>query len=656
MKRLSAFLLSLVLMLAMMPFVSAEPAASNATPPAIPTTGDVWDGVTVTEPSKLVKKGNVYYYEISTCAELAFVAKNGEDWLGYNYALSNNLILNDSVIEYNNLGVLAVDAEGLHKWTPINNYTGTFDGNNYTISGIYVDQESDYSGLFGDFKGNLCNLSVVNSYVKGINNVGGIAGQFTQTSNRISNCKYNGAVVGVSNCGGIIGYAYTVDATKLENYGDVFAEGNMVGGLFGHFDHYSFTENYNYGTVSAKGNNVGGLAGYGGYNKTMSNCANYGCVSGNDNVGGIFGYTKELFTISQFCNLGSVTGNNKVGGLIGSGCGLREGYIVHINNCYNAGSVKGNAYVGGLLGEDGYTNLTLCSNYGAVIGTTFVGGCVGNSKHIWGTSVISNTYYLKDTGINDSIMGLGNYSDSDINDVSEAHTTIQMRERETFKGWDFTDVWRIEPTLNNGYPYLVWQGVPNIQITGLTLAKAALSLGLGDAEYLTVNPQPVTASLPTLTWKSNKTSVATVNDSGRVTAVGAGTAKITVSGGGFSATCTVTVSARVAEEYRIGEMTVRDANGTALTAIPRGSFLVTIPITKLTEGGNTTVMLASYTVSGQFKGLLYANIEDVPVGATVKITLPVDNSKGDIALLKAFTIASFSNPVPIGAAASFPAQ
>lgn len=193
-------------------------------------------------------------------------------------------------------------------------------------------------------------------------------------------------------------------------------------------------------------------------------------------------------------------------------------------------------------------------------------------------------------------------------------------------------------------------------LQGLVLSQTSLALYAGDTAYLSVSPSPSNAALPTLTWKSDKIGIATVNGNGCVTAVSAGTTTITVSGGGFSATCTVTVTARQAEEYRLGELIVRDANGAALTDIPHGKFLVTIPVTNLVSGGNAMVMLVSYSASGQFKGLLYVSVEDVPVGATIKVTLPVDNTKGDIALLKAFTIASFSNPVPIGAAVSFPAQ
>ena len=57
--------------------------------PAIPTTGDVWDGTTEEFTSEdLVQIGDLYYYEISNAEQLAFLAETGGDWLTYNYILT----------------------------------------------------------------------------------------------------------------------------------------------------------------------------------------------------------------------------------------------------------------------------------------------------------------------------------------------------------------------------------------------------------------------------------------------------------------------------------------------------------------------------------------------------------------------------------------
>jgi len=86
--------------------------------------------------------------------------------------------------------------------------------------------------------------------------------------------------------------------------------------------------------------------------------------------------------------------------------------------------------------------------------------------------------------------------------------------------------------------------VPTVAVTGVTLNKTTLSLEEGKSETLVATIAPSNATNKDLTWKSNKTSVATVDGSGKVTAVSAGTATITVTtaDGDFTATCTVNVT------------------------------------------------------------------------------------------------------------------
>ncbi len=77
--------------------------------------------------------------------------------------------------------------------------------------------------------------------------------------------------------------------------------------------------------------------------------------------------------------------------------------------------------------------------------------------------------------------------------------------------------------------------------TGITLNKSTLSLVAGNSETLTATVEP-TDTTDTVVWSSDNTSVATVDNTGKVTGVAAGTAKITATAGTKSATCTVTVT------------------------------------------------------------------------------------------------------------------
>ena len=88
--------------------------------------------------------------------------------------------------------------------------------------------------------------------------------------------------------------------------------------------------------------------------------------------------------------------------------------------------------------------------------------------------------------------------------------------------------------------------VISVPVTGVTLNKTALTLTAGQTQTLTATVSPPGAANQALTWSSSNTGVATVDASGNVKAVAAGTATITAmaqDGSGKSGSCTVTVTA-----------------------------------------------------------------------------------------------------------------
>ena len=90
-------------------------------------------------------------------------------------------------------------------------------------------------------------------------------------------------------------------------------------------------------------------------------------------------------------------------------------------------------------------------------------------------------------------------------------------------------------------------GVPDgwtsfIPVSGITLDKTELALTVGDAAaQLTATVAPDNATDKTVTWTSDKPAVATVDATGKVTAVAEGEATITAKSGDKTATCKVTV-------------------------------------------------------------------------------------------------------------------
>ena len=113
-----------------------------------------------------------------------------------------------------------------------------------------------------------------------------------------------------------------------------------------------------------------------------------------------------------------------------------------------------------------------------------------------------------------------------------------------------------------------------IAVTGVSLGKASLELTEGEEITLTVTINPANATNKNVTWNSSDSSVASVSD-GRVTAVKAGTATITVAteDGGKTATCEVKVNAKTVEPEVI-----------AVTGVTLNKTSV-----ELTEGEETTL-------------------------------------------------------------------
>ena len=88
-----------------------------------------------------------------------------------------------------------------------------------------------------------------------------------------------------------------------------------------------------------------------------------------------------------------------------------------------------------------------------------------------------------------------------------------------------------------------------VAVTSVALDNTTLALTVGDAAVqLTATVAPDNATDKTVTWSSDKTSVATVDATGKVTAVAAGTATITATAGDKTATCTVTVTAKASSD------------------------------------------------------------------------------------------------------------
>ena len=216
-------------------------------------------------------------YKIATAEQLDEFRKivEGGD-TDANAILTDDIVLNEKT-EVDDNGAVT-NQEKLSEWTPIGNssrsYRGTFDGDGHTISGLYIDSNADYQGLFGYVSGSgkVQNLSVSGS-VKGNSYVGGIAGQ---NLGSVENCHNTGSVKGSGHVGGVVG-SNSLSATVTNCYNTGSVKGNSyVGGVVGWNDSGRVKNCYNTGSVngpdSGSDSNVGGVVGNNGGSASVANC------------------------------------------------------------------------------------------------------------------------------------------------------------------------------------------------------------------------------------------------------------------------------------------------------------------------------------------------------------------------------------------------
>ena len=196
---------------------------------------------------------------------------------------ANAVLTADITVNRNLLTLLEYDIVGnvtngtsFTSWTPIGNrlnkYTGTFDGKNHTISGLYFnDTSTSYVGLFGyvGSGGSVSNVGVEDSYFKGNDYVGGVCGFYS--GDRLTNCYHTGTVSGSSYVGGVCGESFSIPITNCYNTGAVSGS-SVVGGVCGFNNGGRLTNCYSTGEVTATGVDayVGGVCGRSG--GEITNC------------------------------------------------------------------------------------------------------------------------------------------------------------------------------------------------------------------------------------------------------------------------------------------------------------------------------------------------------------------------------------------------
>ena len=238
-------------------------------------------------------------------------------------------------------------------------FSGTFDGNNHTISGIRIsNSNSNYcQGLFGFCENSTVkNLILTDAKITDGEMVGGIVGKNFGSS--IEDCQVanNVTVSGEEYVGGIAGInAGSIKNCQVANNVTVSGE-DYIGGIAGS-NPGSIKDCQVANNVTVRGfhASIGGIVGWSYGGSSVENClvANNVIVSGGNNchyIGGIVGHIdNSSIKDCQVSNYVTVNGFQEVGGIVGYGLSG----INSVENCHVANNVtvSGHGYVGGIAGH-----------------------------------------------------------------------------------------------------------------------------------------------------------------------------------------------------------------------------------------------------------------------------------------------------------------
>ena len=283
------------------------------------------------------------------------------------YSICAKIADNVEVIDMSTVCHAADKSQNLEEvsWEPIgtNQYMGTFDGNNKTITNLYINANQKYSGLFGyTYISTIKNLTFVNANVTNTNSFTGIlvgygyGGTYQNIMTSIS-CE----VYGGDGTGGIAG-KLAGNAYNCVNYATVQGK-EQVGGLFSSYDSSkSITACANYGKVTASSLWVGGLVGYF-KSGTIQDCANYGDVKGANCVAGMVGFVDQgkIQNVFSYGNVSATMSTQNIGMAFGSGSGATEGMVAYYSGAkltVNGKEKEVKAFGNGTPSEDNATGFT----------------------------------------------------------------------------------------------------------------------------------------------------------------------------------------------------------------------------------------------------------------------------------------------------------
>ncbi|MBN2165952.1 MAG: T9SS type A sorting domain-containing protein [Marinilabiliaceae bacterium] len=370
-------------------------------------------------------------YSIATWENLYWLSKNSDAWDKYFEQTADIQFPADIENWDEGKGWLPIGMEG----TP---FTGLYNGNNYSVINIYLNRGEDYSsgmGFFGCIENSsIKNLKLNNVNILGYETVGGLVG--SSFNSIIENAQVTGSVKGRESVGGLAG--------------------NASG-----FIKKSFTNTHVSGSDNWYASNIGGFVGSN--RSIITECFSSGTVEGRKGVGGFIGLIIRFWddegkieNCFSFANVNIYDSGEWYGGFVGD---MESGVI---KNCYSVGCV-------------------VCANGNNPNNVGFVGNITTTGEKF----EMNGNYWDMQTSMQTSTQG----STENGSSLPIGKTTAEMKNANTFNGWDFIANWHIDTEINNGYPYLRF---------------AAISMPFGSGTEQ--NPY-VISSLGNLQWFAEQTNL-----------------------------------------------------------------------------------------------------------------------------------------------------
>ncbi len=242
-------------------------------------------------------------YQITSIDDLAWVEAHESFW-GFHYVQMNDI--DASITSSWNSGdgyipIGYIDDETTDEYP----FTGSYDGQNHVIDGLFINRRYTESGLFGVVDGcTITNLGLTNVDIVGGYYTGAIVGHGASVN--MSQCYSTGAINARSRTGGLIGTCYSSNISNCYTTVEVTCTGYTAGGFIGRCASTTINKCYSTGSVTAVSDDYG-FIGYQ-YGNSITNCFWDTETSGQSTTSGnaVGKTTAEMQAIATYTDVSTV--------------------------------------------------------------------------------------------------------------------------------------------------------------------------------------------------------------------------------------------------------------------------------------------------------------------------------------------------------------